>query len=351
MRIHQTLGILLIGVLACSEDPTGPGLVPSSLEITHVSQIDPGGGQVGYSDIWGYVDGATGREYALLGTRTAMRMYVMDVSDPAAPSTVATVAVPSFDMKTWGKYAYTVTGSGDGGTDLGRIVDLSDPTDPVVVGSFPSSHNLFIDERGFMYLEIPGLRIYDLNADPEDPGFVWATNTTGGHDATVVGDRLYDFHGGGTNIYDIRDRAQPQLLSPVSHPAISYHHNGWPSTDGRYLFITDELASGSTADVTIWDITQVDDPIMAATISDPSATVHNVFVVGDMLFASYYTAGFRVFDVSNPGEPGLVYEHDTAPVSGEGWDGAWGVYPFAPSGNVYVSDMRSGLHVFTVSTR
>ncbi len=350
MKKTRLLSILLIVFLGCSDDVTGPGLVPSNLEISHVSQIDPGGGQVGYSDVWGYTDGATGREYALLGTLTA-GMYVVDASDPAAPAVVATVPVPSFDMKTWGHYAYTVTGSGDGGADLGRIVDLSDPTAPVVVGSFPSSHNLFIDERGFLYLEIPGLRIYDLNADPLAPRFVWAANSGGGHDATVVGDRLYDFHGNVTNIYDIQDRARPQLLSPVSHPTISYHHNGWPSKDGRYLFITDELAAGNTADVTIWDIAQVDDPIMAATISDPSATVHNVFVVGDVLFASYYTAGFRVFDVSDPSRPGLVYEYDTLPTEGQVWDGAWGVYPFAPSGNVYVSDIRSGLHVFTVSSR
>ena len=41
----------------------------------------------------------------------------------------------------------------------GRIVDLSDPANPVVVGSFPSSHNIFIDADGLMYLEVPGLRI------------------------------------------------------------------------------------------------------------------------------------------------------------------------------------------------
>ncbi len=87
---------------------------------------------------------------------------------------------------------------------------------------------------------------------------------------------------------------------------------------------------------------------VTATISDPAATVHNVFVVGDVLFASYYTAGFRVFDVSDPSQPGVVYEYDTLPTEGQVWDGAWGVYPFAPSGNVYVSDIRSGLHVFTV---
>ena len=65
----------------------------------------------------------------------------------------------------------------------------------------------------------------------------------------------------------------------------------------------DELSQGNTADVTIWDIAQVDDPIMAATIADPGATVHNVSIVGDVLFVSYYTAGFRAYDVSDPTQP------------------------------------------------
>ena len=39
-----------------------------------------------------------------------------------------------------------------------------------------------------MYLEAPGLRIYDLNADPLNPRLLWVDSGNGGHDATVVGD-------------------------------------------------------------------------------------------------------------------------------------------------------------------
>jgi len=334
--------------MACQEEPTGPGPGDVPLQIAHASQIDPGAGQVAYSDVWGYTDATNGREYALLGSLSVEQMYVVDASDPTAPVTLAAVPVPSFDMKVWRHYAYTVTGRGDGGANLGRIVDLRDPSAPTVAGAFPSSHNLTIDANGFMYLESPGLRIYDLNADPLNPTLVWQENGTSGHDATVVGDRLYDFHGGGASIYDIRQRTSPQLLGPVTHPSISYYHNGWPSRDGRFLYITDELSQGGTADVTIWDIAQADDPLLVSSIADPTATAHNVMMVGDLAFMSYYTAGFRVYDVADPAQPALVFEHDTSPASGEGWQGAFGVYPFAPSGNVYVSDMQTGLHLFTV---
>ncbi|NIW25144.1 MAG: hypothetical protein GWN29_11565, partial [Gammaproteobacteria bacterium] len=38
--------------------------------------------------------------------------------------------------------------------------------------------------------------------------------------------------------------------------------------------------------------------------------------------------------------------YDTWPGVSEGFNGAWGVYPFAASGNIYVSDISSGLYIF-----
>ncbi len=341
------LAVLLGGVLGCQGEPTAPG--PGALQIAHLSEIDPGAGQVAYSDVWGYTDNSSGREYALIGALSGDTIYVVDATDPAAPALAAKIQVPSFDFKTWGRFVYTVTGRGDGGANLGRIVDLSDPTAPAVVGAFPSSHNVTIGARGFMYLEGPGLRVFDLNGDPLRPRLIWSTNGVPGHDATVVGDRLYDFHGDGTSIYDIRERARPRLLGQLAHPAINYYHSGWPTSDGRFLLMTDELAKGSTADVTIWDISQVDDPVLVSSINDLQSTVHNVAIVGDLAFMSYYTAGFRVYDVTDPAQPALAFEHDTSVLSGESWLGAFGVYPFAPSGHVYVSDMQTGLHIFSVS--
>ena len=73
------------------------------------------------SDVWGYVDANTGKEYALIGglgqgTRV---MNIVDVSDPAVPVLTASIDVPGFDMKVWRNYAYTVTGGGDQGKTHG----------------------------------------------------------------------------------------------------------------------------------------------------------------------------------------------------------------------------------------
>lgn len=347
-----TAGVLLTtGCETTVEDMNEPPPDPS---IRLVGQLAVAPAGMIHTDVWGYVDAATGKEYALVGGQGGGQtaLFVVDVSAPATPVLVATVNdVPGFDVKVWGHYAYTVTGGGDRrGVEEGRIIDLSDPANPVVAGTFPSSHNLFIDDQGFMYLEVPGLRIFDLNTDATTPELLWEDDGMQGHDATVIGDRLYDFHGrGGTRIYDVSDRAAPQLLGAVTLPSIRYHHSGWTTQDDRYLLICDELALSTGADITIMDIQNPAEPTPVAEIADSTATVHNLYVIDNLAYVSYYTAGFRLYDLAEPTAPRLLDEFDTAPdIEAPGFAGAWGVYPFTPSGHIYVSDMTGGLHVFAL---
>lgn len=298
------------------------------------------------TDVWGYYDASSGREYALI-TDNFLGLFIVDVTDPANPVVASQVnSVPGFDVKAWQHYVYTVNGGGNG---FGGIVDISDPVHPQVVGNFPSSHNIFISDAGYMFAEFPGLKIYDLNQDPTNPTLVWQKNTGDGHDATVVGDRLFDFHGySGTFVYDIQNISAPQLLTTINDPAISYHHSGWVSPNGQFLYICDELAQHPSADITIWDISNTGNPQRVGDFADPNAIVHNFIVRGNYAFVSYYTAGLRVFDISDPSTLSLVAEFDTAPQSsGETFRGAFGVFPLTHSGNIYVSDWDNGLFVFS----
>ncbi|MFQ5628533.1 MAG: choice-of-anchor B family protein [bacterium] len=295
------------------------------------------------TDVWGYVDPVDGRGYALVGSAG---LVIIDVSDPENPRQAAHLQTThGFDIKVWQNYAYTVNGSGS--RDRGHIVDLDDPNNPEIVGFFPTAHNIWIDRNGYLFLEVPGLKIYDLNPDPSNPIFVWSDNDGNGHDAIVKGDTLVDFHGvGGTNIYNISNPQNPLLVSAVPDPSIAYSHSGWFDRTGRYLFICDEGARHPTDDFTIWDMASLDNPAKVGSYADPDATVHNLYVIDDYAYVSYYSAGFRIFDVSTPENPILVAEHDTAPGNGQG---AFGVYPFLPSGNILVSDIDNGLFVFSFS--
>lgn len=307
--------------------------------------------------MWGYVDETTGIEYALVGhfrdATTGQRtdgISILDVSDPENPVIISTInTVPGFDIKTWQHYAYSVDGNSSG---VGSVIDLSDPKNPREVGKFQDAHNIFISEDGHLFAEasVPPLSIYDLNADPTNPRRIWGGGISG-HDATVVGDILYDFHGrDGLNIYDVGEKSAPQLLGVINDPTIAYYHSGWPTKDGKFLFICDELSLDPAPDITVWDISDPGNPRRVAQYSDPNATVHNLYIIGDIAYVAYYNSGVRIFDVSNPRKFVLLAEYDTSESALEGFRGhplgAFGVYPFTKSGRIFVSDTENGLFIF-----
>ncbi len=316
-------------------------LLSQTLELIKHFVVQPG---EFVTDVWGYVDPSDGKEYAVVGSFNGME--IVDISDPLNPVRVYnSTTLPGFDMKIWQNYLYLVTGGG--GANLGKILDISDPANPVLVGSFNSSHNIFISEDGYMFAESPGLVVYNLNNTPAAPEMVWSDNTPGGHDATVIKNIIYDFHGNGTNIYEYSTASNfsTTLLGSINSPQIQYHHSGWTTSDDQYLFICDEGANHPTPDITVWNISNLSDPVKVDEYADPDATVHNLYRIDNYAYVSYYTAGFRIFDISDPTDIKVAAHYDTSPASGEGFDGAFGVYPFLPSGNILISD-QTGLYIF-----
>jgi len=251
-------------------------------------------------------------------------------------------------VKTWDHYLYTCDGNTTNNDS--RIVDISDPSSPIVLpAGFPSAHTLQISTSGILYAEFPGLRIFDLNATPTAPTQLFQSGGEG-HDSMPKGtDRLYDFHGrDATVIWDVTDPANPDTLGVIDDPAIVFHHSGDVTADQRYLYLCDELASGTVPDVTIWDIQDPATPVRVGQLNE-SATIHNIYVVGNLAYVAYYSAGFRVYDLVDPTQPVLAGEYDTSKRAGEGYIGAIGAYVALPSGNILVCDIENGLFVFTVT--
>lgn len=298
------------------------------------------------TDVWGYVDANTGREYALVGSWGAVS--IIDVTDPANPVYAAFMdSIPGFDIKVWDHYFYAVDGRREG---RGYVVDLTDPANPRVAGRFPQAHNIFIDDKGFLFSAFPSLQIFDLNQTPESPALVYSDTNTTGHDVLVVGDTAFFFEGySGTYILNVADRSNPKIISQIFDPQIIYAHSGWITKDRKYLFINDELAKHPTPDITLWDISDFSNPTKVAVFGDSTSIVHNIFIIDNYAYVSYYQNGFRIFDVSDPPNFQVAAHYETFPDSTtENFGGAFGVYPFAPSGNIYISDMTYGLFVLDV---
>lgn len=91
---------------------------------------------------------------------------------------------------------------------------------------------------------------------------------------------------------------------------------------------------------------------VVASIKDPllspqylNSTPHNPFVVGNLLYISYYEDGVQVYNIANPQAPYRIGYYDTNPnnTSYNGTKNNWGVYPFFASGVIAASDTEYGL--------
>lgn len=344
------LFLLLTALGACDSDEVE---IPS---LSLLSQtIIPG--NLG-TDVWGYIDKDTGSEYAIMGDFSNLRdgnITLVDVTDPSNPIIASTFdEVIGFDLKPKDHFLYVTNSDFRSATDdSSRVVDISDPQNPVVVGAFQASHNIFVDSE-YLYVSFefpPGLRIFEIETNPTIPTLIWEdSNSSGGHDVAVIRGRMYDFHAvDGTFIYDVQDPTNPILLGTINKQG-TYHHSGWVTEDDNYLYIADETSADPLPDITIWDISDLSNPIEVGDISDNTARAHNLYIVNNLMYISYYGAGLKIFDVSTPVQPHLLDQFNTnlngGNGIGNGFLGAFGVYPFSPSGNIFVSDMDNGLFVF-----
>ncbi|MDB4251001.1 choice-of-anchor B family protein [Flavobacteriales bacterium] len=319
-----------------------------------------------YNECWGMV--VNNREIAIIGSTAGTHFF--DVTDPANSSEVAFVAgayigggVIHRDYHDFDGYLYVVCDEGSSSTL--QIIDVSNLPNSVntVYDSnqlFTKSHNIFIDTataKLYACASNSAMDIYSL-ANPTNPTFIYSYNDVGHvHDAYVRNDTAYlncgpdgfrvvDFH-----YLDLLGGVAVELASLTSYPDAGYNHSGWLNDDGTLYIMQDE---NHGYDMKILDVADLSNISVLATFNsgvDPQSMAHNGIIKGDLAYIPYYHDGLRVFDISDPSNPVQTWEYDTyAPNSHASYKGAWGVYPYLPSGNIIVSDMQTGLYLFECET-
>jgi choice-of-anchor B domain-containing protein len=96
----------------------------------------------------------------------------------------------------------------------------------------------------------------------------------------------------------------------------------------------------------IWDVTDLDDPILAREyFADNASSDHNLYIRGDLMYQSNYVSGLRILDITDRENPELVSFFDTVPWQPDapGFDGSWSNYPFFESGIIIVTSGKEGL--------
>ena len=352
------------------------------------------GNPVSASNLWGYVDLDDNREYAIIGLRNGTG--VVDVTDPANPVVVETIVgvnsqwrevkVYQFWNATasrWDAYAYVTTEGAGGGI---QIIDLTQlPASVSLAGTWmgvSTSHTDQISNIDFttnvsnnpgfppiLYISganTGGLRFVSL-ANPTsltELGF-WtgtyshdtyphvfadarANQCAPGHNPCEV---VFSFAGtAGLKIIDVTDKSAPVTLSTLTYSQLGYVHSGWISSNGNYIFLHDELDEqnfGHNSRIRTINITSLTAPTVSTMYTGPTLAIdHNGYTIGNKFYFSNYTRGIGILDVTNPNAPVELSYFDTYPTSNSAtFNGAWGVYPFLPSGNILISDIQRGLIV------
>lgn len=350
------------------------------------------------SNVWGFVDLNDNREYAVIGLRNGTS--VVEVTDPVNPRQVATIPglesawrevkiYQAFHVPTnrFRAFAYITTEASNAGLQVINLGGLpANVTLATTLFDTATQHTAYISNIDYSTnMALPGAeaflwlagsnvgngswRVYSL-ANPAQPQFI--RQAPGGsqyvHDATsllITDERttqcaqahnpceIYvDFNENTVDLWDVTDKTVPVRLSSTTYSDASYTHSGWPTTDQRRIFVhdeTEEIQRGLFTQIYTMNVDDLLNPFIVASYQGPDTTTdHNGYTKGSLLYVSHYRRGLVVFDVSVPEALREVAHFDTflAPAANAaGTDGAWGVYPFFPSGTVVVSDISNGLFV------
>ena len=332
----------------------------------------------GNNDIWGWTSPSNSREYALVGTRQST--VFVDVTDAENPVIVGrllteTSESPWRDIKVYNNYAFVVSEADDHGMqifDLNRLNNLDGSTvedfeEDALYTGFGNAHNIVVNEEtGYAYAvgtsTFEGGPHFVNIQDPLNPiaagGYAMSDYT---HDAQVVIYNGPDTEYQGREIFigsnedevvvvDVTDKENPTFISNTVYPNIGYTHQGWLSEDQTVFYAndeTDERDFGLDARTLIFDFTDLDNPFYVGPFFGVNQAIdHNLYVNGDELFLSNYTAGMRVADISNKTAPVDIGFFDTFPANDNtSFDGVWSIYPYFPSGNIIINDIDGGLFI------
>jgi choice-of-anchor B domain-containing protein len=287
------------------------------------------GGATG-NDIWGWKDPATGKEYAIMGTSHSIGFVdVTDPEDPIAVGSLPTRGIPDFvlwrGMKTDGHWLYVVSEITDSGLQVFDLRKLRDAN-----GEPPT---VFQDDAFYAGEDDEGTQLSWTHD-------IWVNEAT--HTAYLVGTNTCieevgeEEENGGMHMVDISNPLEPKFagcarldtitagqLNNYVHGVECVIYNG-PDTE----YVGHEICFASNENVlAIYDVTDKSNPVVLSDTTYPNAAYTHQgsltgdqrhFIFGDELDEQEHgipttTYIMDVSDLDNPPTP-LPFEHETAAI-------------------------------------
>ena len=235
---------------------------------------------------------------------------VYDISKPAKPQEIGFLSIDGIGPhRIWyvgGRYAYASIHFADFTDHILAIIDLSDPRKPQLAGR----------------CWIPGM----WRGGGETP--TWPQGRRFAlHHALVAGTIAYGaWRDGGLTVMDVADPAKPRLLAHrnTNPPFGGGTHSPLPLPDRNLLVVADEPTSANCKDglryIWMYDVREPSNPVSIATFPQPDEAdycakggffgAHNLhenrpgaLQSSQLIFATYYNAGVRVFDIKDQFRP------------------------------------------------
>jgi choice-of-anchor B domain-containing protein len=346
------------------------------------------------SDLWGWTDSTTGKEYALAAMTNSTAF--VDVTDPINPIFLGRLDSNDRnnfwrDVKIYKDHAFIVGDNvGAHGMqvfDLTKLRGVTTPQDFTADAIYNednlgSCHNIVINEdSGIAYLVgcktapnnfgstsrlFNGGPIFVDLSDPKNPLKMNAYADAGySHDAQVITYNGPDPRYSGKEIYvgsnedrvtilDVTEKDNVVKLAEITYSQTGYTHQGWFTDDHRYFILGDELDEqrfGGNTRTLVFDFNDLENPVLSSTYFGPTLAIdHNGYVKGNEYHMASYRAGLRVLDITNisatTNSMTEIGSFDTYPGdNAASFNGAWSVYPYFESGNILINDIERGLFV------
>jgi hypothetical protein len=208
---------------------------------------------------------------------------------------------PSHEVAIQGTYAYVTDYSGFAGQTGLRVIDISNPASPVIVGNLGSPLNYPSGVRvsgSLAYVaDAYGLYVIDVS-NPASPTIVGSVSTTGsGGGIAISGSYVWMCDGyAGLQVIDVSAPALPIIVGTADTPGFANN----VALSGSYAFVAD--VSG----LTVIDISNPLSPMVVGGLPNPEALDQALDLAVSDSYVYLTGDGLQVIDISNPSSPVLL---------------------------------------------
>ncbi len=262
-------------------------------------------------------------------------LYIFDVSNPTQPVLKGSYDTTyyAYDVYVSGKYAY-IANSYSGLS----IFNISNPASPTLVGSYDTAgiaYGVYVSGH-YAYVAdgSDGLYIIDVS-NPASPTLVSSYDTAGyAYGVYVSGKYAYVAdYGDGLDIFDVSNPASPVLVG--NYDTAGYAYGVYVS--GRYAYVAD---GGNGLDVI--DVSNPAAPILAGNYNKAyTGYAYNVYVSGNYAYLANDYGGLDIIDISQPTDPVLANNYKTTI--------GYVKSAFVEGNDVYLADGGGGLAILSLS--